>query len=288
MKMLTYAITGANGQLGSYLVSYLRKNGHIVYELTRSPEKAQDKNYYKYFDLANPRKISSLQNIDVLIHAAYFFDATNKEYSTINILGTQKLFQQAKTDNVKYPIFISTISAYETARSLYGQTKYKIEKLLKLENENVTIIRPGLIFHTPLQGITAAMDNFIKKYPVVPLIGCGKQLINPCRLEELAPVLYNISIYQPFVKHPIVAASEQSMTFKELVKYLAGKRNKKIKLISIPFFMIYLMLKVTELLKLPIGLRSDSLLGLQYANSNLDFSETRNLNFNFSELSVDR
>src|SRR5207244_325159 len=101
-----------------------------------------------------------------------------------------------KNDNLKYIIYISTLSAHDTACSLYGRTKYQLEQILMQKYKNVIIIRPGLIFHDPLQGITAAMDNFVKKYPVVPLIGKGNQLIYPCFLEEFAQLILMLSLKQ--------------------------------------------------------------------------------------------
>src|SRR3990167_2801491 len=284
MDPLIFAITGANGQVGAFLTEYLRNCGHIVYELVRSSEKAKDKTYYKFFDLAEPQKISSLQGIDVLIHAAYFFDTTVKKYESTNVAGSQQLFRQAKIDRVKYAIFISTLSAHPDARSLYGRTKYQLEQLLMRENLNMSIIRPGLIFHSPLKGITSAMDNFVGKFPVVPLIGRGKQKLYPCLLEDLVQLIFTLSMKQSVIKRPIAAATECAITFKQLVQYLAIKRQKHVLAFPIPFYAIYFMLKTIEFFVLPIGLRSDSLLGLQYADSAIDFSETENLGVHFREL----
>src|SRR3990167_3103347 len=284
MKSLSYAITGTNGQIGSFLVDYLRKRGHVVYELVRSEDKAKDKDYYKFFDLAKPQQIPSLKGIDVLIHTAYFFDTTHKNYTAINTIGTQTLFQRATTDHVKYAMFISTLSAHAAACSLYGKTKYQLEQLLIRENQNAIIIRPGLVFHTSLQGITAAMDHVVKKYPVVPLIGRGKQLIYPCLLEELAQFIFTLSIQQPMIKQPIIAATEQAITFKQLVNHLAIKRQKNILLFPVPFYVIYFLLKMIEFFGLTTGLRSDSLLGIQYASTKIDFSATKNLGMRFSGL----
>lgn len=281
---MKFAITGANGQVGSFLVAFLRNHGHVVYELVRSADRTIDKQYYKFFDLSQPEKMPSLQDIDVLIHAAYFFDTTDKNYEKINIDGTQKLFQQAKSDFVKYSIFISTLSSHADATSLYGRTKYQLEKLLK--SQNVAIIRPGLIFHNSLQGITAAMDKFVAKLPLVPLIGTGKQLIYPCFLEQLAELLLVLSIKQPLLNQPVIASTEKPITFKQLVKYLAKQRQKIVLLLPIPFYGIYYLLKFFEILRFRIGLRSDSLLGIQYACNNLDFSETRKLKVEFSTLGI--
>ncbi len=286
MKSLTYAITGANGQIGAFLVEYLRNCGHTVYELVRSPEKAVDKNYYQFFDLSQPLQMPSLHGVDVLVHGAYYFDATNKDYEKMNKVGTQILFQQAKDDHVKYSIFISTLSAHARSQSLYGRIKYQLEQSIMADHENSVIVRPGLVFHQPLKGITAAMDNFVKKFPVVPLIGNGKQLIYPCLLEELVQLISLLSINQPAIKKPIIAASEHAITFKQLVRYLAKQRQKKVLLFPIPFYGIYGLLKLVEFFKLPLGLRSDSLLGLQYGSEEVDFSVTDSLGAHFSPLKI--
>ena len=43
MTSLCYAITGANGQIGSFLVDFLRKRRNTVYELVRAEDKAKEK-----------------------------------------------------------------------------------------------------------------------------------------------------------------------------------------------------------------------------------------------------
>ncbi|OGT37945.1 MAG: hypothetical protein A3F11_02940 [Gammaproteobacteria bacterium RIFCSPHIGHO2_12_FULL_37_14] len=283
---LRFAITGANGQIGSFLVNSLRNSGHIVYELVRSPGKAQNKQYSQFFDLAQPKQLPSLKNIDVLIHTAYFFDTTDKDYETINVVGTQQLFAQAQQDQVPYSIFISTLSAHAKASSLYGRIKYQLEQLLIKNAANIAVIRPGLIFHDPLQGITATMDNFVRKFPIVPLIGKGKQLIHPCFLTDLGQLIGTLSLKQPKISQPILAATEQSITFKQLVKYLAKQRKKSVLLIPIPFFGIYFLLKALELFKIKIGLRSDSLLGIQYASTDNDFSALHHLGVQFNPLNI--
>lgn len=284
MKTLRYAITGANGNIGVFLVKYLRQHGHVVYELVRSPEKAMDVNYYKYFDLANSSHILTLHGIDILIHAAYFMDTRSIKYKDINIIGSTMLFQQASIDSVKYVVFISTVSAYSTARSLYGNTKYQLEQLLINSNCNAVVVRPGLVLHKSLHGIAATIDNFVKKSLIIPLIGNGSQLIYPCFLEDLARCILTLSMQQLKIKKPIIAAAEQALTFRQLVQYLAKHNHKQRIFIPIPFSVIYLLLKSIEFFKLPIGLRSDSLLGMHYGNKSIDFSETRNLGINFNKL----
>src|SRR3990167_8381358 len=191
---------------------------------------------------------------------------------------------KACEEDVKYTIFISTISAYVGARSLYGRVKYQLEQTFLREKLRGAIVRPGLVIHEPLRGIAATMNRFVKRYPIVPLIGRGQQLIYPCALSELSQLILHLATHQPIIQRPIVASARQGMTFKKFVKHLAKRQQKMRLLLPVSFHMIYFMLKLLEKIGLSIGLRSDSLLGLQYANQQLDFSETNGLGINFSAL----
>ena len=285
MKSLVFAITGANGQIGSYFVDYLRKKGNVVYELVRSPDKAKDKQYYRYFDLSELSAIPVLNDIDVLIHTAHYFDTTDQNYRKINVIGTKALFEKAKKNQVNFSIFISSISTFSNAQSLYGRTKYEIEECIK--DENVIIVRPGLVLNQPLKGIAGAMDRFIQKSRFLPLIGNGRQQIYICFLNELTHLIFILSLSKPVVNNPIIAATEKGISFKQLLKSFASQQQKKIMFLPVPFYMAFFTLKVLEWLKLFSGLRSDSLLGLQFVNKEIDFSETKNRGFTFSGLNIE-
>lgn len=280
-----YAVTGANGQIGRYLVSYLRQRGNIVFELVRSINKAADEKYYRFFDLCEPNNIPSLKDIDVLIHPAYFFDLSDVEkYKVVNIDGTMALFEKAKNGGVKYAIFISTISAYEDAKSLYGKTKFQLEQRLRLY-DNVAIIRPGLIFHHPLQGMAESLDRYIRKLRIVPVVGSGKQLIYPCLLDDLVKFIVTLSQKKPIVRDVLVAASFAPITLMALIEYLSKRAKKNIFTLKIPFVFIFLVLKTLEKLRIPLVLHSDNLLGLQYTNPGIDFSGAKKLGGEFNNLS---
>lgn len=275
MKTLRFAITGANGQLGSVLVQYLRKKGHVVFELVRTQEKAIDQQYYLFFDLEKPEEMPNLKGIDVLIHAAYFFDVSCPEkYYVINVDGSRALFLEANECCVPYKILISTISAYKNSRSLYGKTKYEIEQIYL---KNSLVLRPGLILNDPLAGIAGVIQKFVRKYTLVPSIGAGNQMIYPCPIEDLVEKIFHCSIHHVYYHQPIFVGKEIPITLKQLILQFSKQEDKKIYIIPIPFFVIYAVLKLLETIKISIGFRSDSLIGLQYANPEIDFDSARKI-----------
>ena len=79
----------------------------------------------------------------MLIHCAYDFKLTRwEDIFNTNVIGSFELFKIANKYKVKKIINISTLSAFENAKSKYGKAKYLIEQ--KSKHYNVINIRCGL------------------------------------------------------------------------------------------------------------------------------------------------
>lgn len=269
MKLLKCAVTGANGYLGKKITQFFREQNWIVYELVRSKDKAKQREYFSLFDLSE-KNIFTLIDIDVLIHCAYDFTNTK-----VNIEGTQRLLADAAIAGVKKIIIISSLSAFENAISIYGKTKLAIEKISS--QYNAIIIRPGLIFGEKTQGIVGAMQRFVQNFPIIPLIGLGNQQFYPCYISDLCNLIFTIIQTDQQYKKPIIAGVTESVKLKQIVSMLAMHASKKIIMIPIPFQIIYFILKLLELMRIPMGLRSDSVLGAVYTDPSPDFTELQKI-----------
>lgn len=270
MNQTTCAVTGSNGYVGKHIVNALRQQNYLVYELCRSVQKSQELKFFLEYALDNS-VLPNLNNIDVLIHCAYDFSANSRKKSQkINLDGSLRLLQHAKNSGVKRIILISTMSAFEKAKSVYGKTKLALEK--EAEHVGAIIVRPGLVFGQQTQGIVGAMQKFVKKFPVVPLIGDGRQEFYPCYIDELCRLIICLLTTHQTYEKPIVAASKQKITLRDIILALAKANHKKVLLIPIPFNVILIGLKFLEIIHVNIGLRSDSLIGAKFYNKNPDFS----------------
>lgn len=262
MSSVTCAITGANGFIGSHLVNFFRARQCHVIEMTRE----------NHFDLS--KTPPDLHGVDVLIHAAYDLKIINHRLNKkINYEGSVNLLRHAKKCGVKKIIFISSLSAFEGTRSLYGRTKLAIESVVA--ELGGVIVRPGLVFDENPRGIVGAMNKFIQHSKIIPLIGKGQQKFYPCHVQDLVELLFYLANSIENYTKPIIAAADHAMTFKEIVTFLATKQHKKIVLCPVPYFILLFGMKLMEKLGLNIGLRSDSLVGAQYYNPNPDFSATK-------------
>ncbi|MBS3148459.1 NAD-dependent epimerase/dehydratase family protein [Candidatus Woesearchaeota archaeon] len=271
--MTTYAVTGASGYVGSVICQCLRAKKHTVIELGR--------NFKQKFVLGEEVYPSTLKEADVLVHCAWDFSLKNKEdIWRVNVEGSQKLLTAAK--NIK-TIFISTLSAFDGAKSLYGTAKLEVEKTaLEL---GATVIRPGLIFGKNAGGMVGSLMKLTNKLRIIPVVR-PRQHFHLCHVKDLAELIYHLSLFEPPAV-PIVAACEKHLTFRTILKTLAKAQGKKIFLLPVPYFCAYLGLRTLELIGLNLGFRSDSLKGLRYVNENIDFEPTQKTQIEFREFNED-
>ena len=109
MKKLRYAITGANGFVGSHIVRYLIDKRCEVYEIGRHPsKKIQRKSYFIYHSLGGAINQKKLHGIDVFIHCAYDFSLIKwGDIKKINIDGSVNLLEEASNAGVKKMIILT-------------------------------------------------------------------------------------------------------------------------------------------------------------------------------------
>lgn len=268
-------ITGANGYLGSRISEHFQNNGIECIKLVRKP---QDIHSHKYDLVAPVIDDSIFSGADYLIHLAYDFYA-NKSMSEslkVNVEGSINLFKIAIKHGIKI-IFISSIGSFEGCQSNYGKTKLLIEKWLQKHSKESYIIRPGLVYGEKIGGITRILCR-LAKLPIIPIVNS-----NNCHIVNYADILLLIDSIianqqQHNIHNPIIAASLQPYTMKQILKLM----NAKI-LIPISWQVPWLVIKSIEALGIPIRTGSDNLINLIKQNSNPDFRHTLSSGIKFSE-----
>jgi nucleoside-diphosphate-sugar epimerase len=221
----------------------------------------------------------SLRDIDVLVHCAYDFSVLRwNEILEVNVEGSKRLFQAARSDGVRTIVFISTMSAFLTCQSLYGRAKLLIEE--EARKVGAFIIRPGLIYDAQSGGMVGSLRASVEKLPVVPLIGSGKQTLYLLHSEDFCRFLQKIAEGKiPAFTEPVTLAHEQGFTFRDILKIIAHAQGKAPLFIPLPSACIYSVLKIAEIMGLRIRMRSDSVRSLVHCDPAPSFSVMRELGF---------
>jgi nucleoside-diphosphate-sugar epimerase len=264
------AITGSNGYVGGCIKGYFAAHGWDILELTRQPKPGPTGIQFQLGAEISP---SALAGVDALIHCAYDFKPLRwDEIRAVNVAGSKKLFQAARAAGVEKVIAISSISAYDGCRSLYGKAKLEMEKLAL--DGGALVIRPGLVYGSGPGGMFGKLAAQVRQLSVIPMIGDGSQIQFLVHNEDLSAFLEKFAADQ--IKIPpqiLTAANEQPWPFKRLLLEIAGALDKKPKFIPLPWRFVWAGLKSAELCGLKLNFRSDSLVSLMYQNPKPDFSE---------------
>ena len=263
------AITGSNGYVGSCLKNHFAAHGWEILELVRQPKPGA--NAVK-FQLGNDISPASLAGVTALVHCAYDFKPLRwEEIRTVNVAGTEKLFQAAQTAGVKKIICISSISAYDGCRSLYGKAKLEIEKIASTHDAQV--IRPGLVYGQGPGGMFGKLTQQVKKSSIIPLISDGSQIQFLVHEQDLCAFAEKYAAGKTGALPPVLtAAHTQPWPFKKLLQEIARNQGKNVKFVPLPWRLVWFGLKTAEVCGLRLNFRSDSLVSLMYQNPAPDFS----------------
>jgi nucleoside-diphosphate-sugar epimerase len=262
------AITGANGYVGGCVKKFFAARDWEIFELSRRPKPGARSFQFQLGDDLSPELLSG---VDAFVHCAYDFAVLRwDEIAAVNIEGSRKALEAARAANVSKIVFVSSISAYDGCRSLYGKAKLQIEKIA-LAN-GALVVRPGLVHGGVAGGMFGRLAQKLRKSAVVPLMGGGKQIQFLVHSDDLCAFIEKYAAGAIEIPPRILtAANERPWPFKDLITAIAHAQGKKPTFIPVPWQLVWLALKSAEAFGLRLNFRSDSLVSLMYQNPAPDF-----------------
>lgn len=264
MREETIAVTGASGYIGGALCEALRARGYRVQRLVREPREGGDVR----FDL-RASIFPSLESVDVLIHVAW--DLTASSWDDIlqtNVAASQALFERAYSQGVSTIIFISSMAAFPHCASLYGRSKLLVEETCR-RMEGI-VVRPGTVWGGANEGgIVKAIRTLLKKFRVAPLIGGGSHTLYTVHIDDLRHSILSILERREALRgRCIVAAHHVPISLRSFVQAIADTMQlRRVWLLPIPGFCLYIPLRLLELCKIKPPLRSDSVTSITQGSS---------------------
>ena len=265
------AITGANGYVGSLLVRGLSTRMRVI-SLVRTPTVQADRLWH--FNMSEREMAETLQRAQVthLIHAAWQMQSNGlEELKRTCVAGTERLLRAARASGTVRFIFISTISAFEGARSAYGRSKLEAESIVRAQGG--LVLRLGLVCGTGARGVFGTLSALAAWCPVIPLIqgGSGVQfLLDEDSLSKA--VLRAVRGDFAGERRALTLAHPEPTRLADLMRALAASHGRKPLLIRIPWRLPYIALRFTEWCGIRLPFRSDSLISFVYQDPEPDFA----------------
>jgi len=269
-RIVKFLVTGTSGYVGSQIKEFLINKGCQVSGVVHDNPKNLDTFKFSLGDVLDPR---AFDNVTTLIHCAYDMKAvTWEDIYKKNVCGSRLLFRQALDCGVEMIILISTISAFENTKSLYGKAKLLMEE--EVLNVGGAVVRPGLIYGDHPGGMVGKLNASLTRSILIPIIG-QHQMMYLCHQNDLSALIYLISTDKNLdTSEPIVAASSEGYRFIDFLRILSNSLEKKHILVPIPWQIIWIVLKGFELFGIKIEYKSDSIVSLMHVNPKIDFGPT--------------
>ena len=276
-------VTGGSGTIGAALVGRLVARGYRVRLLTLpgdpNAQKCASENVeIRYGDIADPQAVNGIcEGAATVLHLAAVVLADDDHlFDRVNVTGTRYLLTDAKNNDVRHFIHISSASVTYRKMTPYSRSKRIAERYVRNGKVPWTIIRPTLVYSD------AGGEEFnrflacLAAWPVVPFVGSGKALKRPVYLGDLIDGLEKIALVENGTgkTYNFSGGSAISMIdFARLCLVLLGKEDRII--IHVPVFLCTILASVMKrFMKKPL-LRWNMIAGV-IQNADLDPQEAIN------------
>jgi len=208
--MKNILVSGGVGFIGTNLVKELVKQNYNVISIDNysfgSKENEIDGVKYYNYDIEDIDKIT--ESVDICFHLCAMARVQPSfedpmEYFRVNVLGTTKVMEWAKKNNVKVVYAGSSSKHFDPSDSPYAMYKYLGEEVCKLYkksyNVNVEIARfynvygPGEVMHEKFGNVIGIWKTKVNKGEPLPIVGDGNQRRDFTHVDDIVDGLIKIA-----------------------------------------------------------------------------------------------
>jgi NADH dehydrogenase len=185
-------VTGATGFVGPKIVQALRDQDQPVRCLVRSRGKAQNLEALgcdlvegDMTDAASLR--AAAEGCDAVVHLVAIRQGREEQFRRVMEQGTRDLVAASEAAGVRRLVLMSALGTSEETKDLvpYYHAKWEAEQAVSASKLEHVIFRPSFIFGRD-GGILPTFRRLAKVAPVTPVIGSGKQRIQPIWIDDVA------------------------------------------------------------------------------------------------------
>jgi NADH dehydrogenase len=185
-------VTGGTGFVGGHVVRELRARDLPVRCLVRNPRKAARVAAWgaelAEGDVTEPASLRrAAAGAETVIHLVAIRQGREELFQRVMVDGTRDLLAAAREAGVARFVHMSALGTSEQTKDLvpYFRAKWETEQLVQASDIAYVIFRPSFVFG-PDGGILPTFVKLARLTPVTPIIGSGRQRIQPIWADDVA------------------------------------------------------------------------------------------------------
>jgi NADH dehydrogenase len=250
-------VAGGTGFIGSRVVDQLVAQGtHRVVVMTRDPQTSRRKAGVEYVhgDVGDPASLgAATRGIDVVVHAVQFPNHPVENprkgwtYEKVDGAGTERMVAAATKNSVKRFVYLSGAGARPGRTQPWFRAKERAEKAIKASGMEYVILQPSWIYGPDDRSMNKFVA-FVKRLPIVPVIGSGKEQVQPVFVEDAGKVAAAAVTEPQATNRTFELGSSPAITMDEILRTIMRVLGKRKRLLHQPPWLVKIPAAVIQYL----------------------------------------
>jgi uncharacterized protein YbjT (DUF2867 family) len=266
-------VTGATGFVGGHVVHALRAAQNDVRALVRDRRKAGRLEAWgaalvegDMTDAGSLRR--AVEGCDTVVHLVAIRQGREEKFRRVMVDGTRDLLAAAREAGVRRFVHMSALGTSEATKSLvpYYRAKWDSEQLVKESGIPYVIFRPSFVFAGD-GGILPTFAKLARFAPVTPIIGSGRQRIQPIWADDVAEYFSRAVDLDAATGRIFELGGPDVVSWNEFWDRLKRVRRIRRPSVHVPVGVMRLNALVTERLPGDIPLTNDLLTMLEHGDN---------------------
>ena len=266
-------VTGASGFVGGHVVHALRSAQKDVRALVRDRRKSKRLEAWGATlvegDMTDATSLHrAVEGCDTVVHLVAIRQGREEEFRRVMVDGTRDLLAAAHAAGVRRFVHMSALGTSEATKDLvpYYRAKWDTEQLVKESGIPCVIFRPSFVFAGD-GGILPTFLKLARFAPVTPIIGSGRQRIQPIWVDDVAEYFARAVDHDAATGQMFELGGPDVVSWNEFWDRLKRVRRIRRPSVHVPVRLMRLNALVTERLPGDIPLTNDLLTMLEHGDN---------------------
>ncbi len=268
-------VTGGTGFVGPKVVHALREREQPVRSLARRPGDRSAATLASWGselaqgDMGDAESLRrAVEGAEVVVHLVSIRQGSGEDFRRVMEQGTRDLVAAAKGAGVRRFVLMSALGTSEETKDLvpYYRGKWEMEQDVRGSGIEHVIFRPSFVFARD-GGILPTFRRLARVAPVTPIIGSGRQRIQPIWVDDVA-AYFAASVDKPEAANTTFElGGPDAVTWNEFWRRLKRALGQRRPSVHVPIGLMRLNALVTERLPGNIPLTRDLLTMLEHGDN---------------------
>ena len=227
-------VTGGTGFVGRAVIQALRAEGYAVRCLVRRGSERDLRGFgaierVEGDVMARQSLDEGIAGCDAVVHLVGIIHerpAIGSTFERVHVQGTQNVLDAAAAAGARRYVHMSALGTRSGARSRYHRTKWAAEEAVRSSPIPWTIFRPSIIYGRGDEFITM-LRSMLERLPIVPVIGSGRQRVQPVPVEQVALGFARALTLEATVKHSYDVGGPDAVAMVELLDAIAKALGRR-------------------------------------------------------------